>query len=159
LTLHEGDDPLQPRILDPVLVGETECVKVTLQPANLDEQSKIWVALPQSHFRRSVAYEISVVKIDGARPRGPALPVRTRRVHMTLAPPPEITSVYRTPAPPEPKGDPRVRLLQELTLEGSGFSGTRTWVRLGGVQPLLVTPDSDRLLRIVVPDDRFPTGN
>lgn len=156
--LHENDDPLQPRILDAVLVGESEHVKLTLQPANLDELSKIWTSLPQFHFRRSVAYEVSVVKIDGGLPRGPALPVKTRRLHVTLAQRPGITAVYRTPVPPEPKGDPRVRLLQELTLEGSGFSGNQTWVRFGGLQRFLVTPDSDGLLRIAVPDDRFPPG-
>jgi hypothetical protein len=158
-TLHEDDDPLKPRILDPVLVGESERVKLTLQPTNLDELSKIWTSLPQSHFRRSVAYEVSVVKIDGGRPRGPALPVKTRRLHVTLAQRPEITAVYRTPVSPEPKGDPRVRLLQELTLEGSGFSGTQTWVRFGGIQRFPVTPDSDERLRIIVPDDRFPPGH
>jgi Pvc16 N-terminal domain len=158
-TLHEDDDPLKPRILDPVLVGETERVKLTLQPTNLDELSKIWTSLPQSHLRRSVAYEVSVIKIDGGRPRGPALPVKTRRLHVTLAERPEITAVYRTPVPPEPKGDPRVRLLQELTLEGSGFSGNRTWVRFGGLQRFLVTPESDSRLRIDVPDDRFPLAN
>lgn len=158
-TLHENDDPMQPRILDPVLVGEPERVKITLQPTNLDELSKIWTSFPQSHFRRSVAYEVSVVEIDGGRPRGPALPVKTRRIHMALSRRPEITAIYRTPVAPEPKGDPRVRLLQEITIEGSGFSATRTWVRLGGVQPILVTPDSDSLLRVVVPDDRVPPAN
>lgn len=157
--LHENDDELQPRILDPVLVGASERVKLTLQPASLEELSKIWTALPQSPFRRSVAYEVSVVQIDGLRPRGPALPVKTRRLHVTLAQRPEITAVYRTPAASEPKGDPRVKLLQELTVEGSGLSGNRTWVRMGGLQPILVTPDSDRLLRIAVPDDRHPLAD
>ncbi len=158
LVLHDSAI-LHPSLLDSVLTGESERVKLTLQPTNLDELSKIWTSLPQSHFRRSVAYEVSVVKIDGGLPRGPALPVKTRRLHVTLAQRPEITAIYRTPVPPEPKGDPRVRLLEELTLEGSGFSGTQTWVRFGGAPRFPVTPDSDERLRIAVPDDRFPPGD
>jgi hypothetical protein len=156
--LHELNDETA-FILDPALRGESERVKLTLHPTNLDELSKIWTSLPQSHFRRSVAYEASVVLIDGGRPRGPALPVRTRRLHLTQSRRPSITAVYRTPALNEPKGDPRLRLLQELTVEGSGFSGIQTRVRLGGLAPMLVTPESDGLLRIDVPDDRFPLSN
>jgi uncharacterized protein DUF4255/IPT/TIG domain-containing protein len=157
--LYEKDDPTKARILDSVLVGEAERVKLTLQPTSLDELSKIWTSLPHSHFRRSVAYEVSVVEIDGGRPRGPALPVKTRRLQVTLSRRPEITAVYRTPAVGEPKGDPRVKLLEEITIEGSGFSATRTWVRLGGLQPIAVPPASDGLLRIRIPDDQYPTGH
>jgi uncharacterized protein DUF4255 len=156
--LRKNADPLQ-AILDPVLLDETERVKLTLQPTNLDELSKIWTSLPQSHFRRSVAYEVSVVQIDGGRPRGPALPVKTRRLHLTQSRRPEVTAVYRTPTPLEPKGDVRVKLLQEVSVEGSGFVSPQTRVQLGGLKPFPVTPDSDRLLRFVVPDDRIPLTN
>ena len=153
--LHELNDETA-FLLDPVLRGERERVKLTLQPTNLDELSKIWTSLPQSHFRRSVAYEASVVLIDGGRPKGPALPVRTRRLHMTLAGRPAVTAVYRTPALNEPKGDPRVRLTQELTVEGSGFTGLRTWVRFGALDRIRVEPAADGLLTVTVPDDEYP---
>src|ERR1035438_9039853 len=40
----------QPPILDPSLLGEFEQIKITLQPAGLDEISKIWTALPNVNF-------------------------------------------------------------------------------------------------------------
>jgi hypothetical protein len=67
--LREDDDPTRPRILDPSLIGEFEQVKIILQPTNLEDFSKIWTALPQANFRRSVAYEVSVVQIESQRPR------------------------------------------------------------------------------------------
>jgi hypothetical protein len=154
--LRRGDDPAEPLILDPVLAGAAEQVKISLQPIHLEELSKIWTALPQTNFRRSVAYEVSVVQIESRSARRIAAPVKTRRVHVNLARRPEITAVYRTPLAAEPKGDPRVKLLQEITLEGLGFVADKTWVRLGGLEPIRVAPASDGVVRLAVPDDQYP---
>src|ERR1700733_3831454 len=35
--------------LDPLLVGEFEKVKITLKPANLDEMTKVWSAIPSAN--------------------------------------------------------------------------------------------------------------
>jgi uncharacterized protein DUF4255 len=148
-------------ILDPDLVAEYERVKITLQPVSIEEISKIWTAIPHANFRRSVLYEASVVQIESRLPRRLPRPVKTRRVSLTVSRRPEITAVYRTPAPavppvpPEPAGDPRVRLLGSLTIEGRGFLAAKTWVRLGQLQPLLVTPVDDGTIRLTVPDDLY----
>jgi hypothetical protein len=82
--LHEKDDPNLAGILDPVLTGATEQIKITLHPASLDELSKIWTSLPQSRFRRSVAYEVSVVELDSRRPVQPVQPVQARNIQTSL---------------------------------------------------------------------------
>lgn len=144
-------------ILDPSLQSEFERVKTTLQPATLEEFSKIWTALPQANFRRSVAYQVSVVQIESRSPRRLAMPVRTRRVHVAILRRPQITAVYRTPmAPGDPVGDLRVGILQQITIEGLNFLASRTWVRLGGLEPIQLAPLSDDRIQSAVPDDKYP---
>jgi uncharacterized protein DUF4255 len=155
--LHENDNPAEPRILDPSLVGEFERIKITLQPLNLEDFSKLWTALPQANFRRSVAYQVSVVQIESQRLRRMAMPVKTRRIHITTLRRPEITTVYRTPVlPDEPIGDLRVKLGQNITIEGMNFIGAKTWVRIEGLEPIRVTPVSNQKIQIDVPDEEYP---
>lgn len=58
-------DPL----LDPSLLREFERIKITLQPVQLEDMSSLWAALPDANFRRSVAYQLSVVQIVSRRTR------------------------------------------------------------------------------------------
>jgi hypothetical protein len=56
---------------------QVEKVRISPQPLNLEEMSKIWSGF-QTHYRPSVAYEVSVVLIESQRPRRAALPVLRR---------------------------------------------------------------------------------
>jgi hypothetical protein len=144
-------------LLDTALHGEYEQVKVTFQPLTLEDLSKLWTALPEANFRRSVAYQVSVVQIESRLLRRLAQPVQTRRIHIPLPVRPQVDAVYRTPAlPSEPTGDGRVPIGGELTIEGHNMSGTRTWVRLGDMEPIGVTPVSATRIQITVPDDEYP---
>jgi Pvc16 N-terminal domain len=154
--LRQKDDPTKPVLLDPVLAAEYERVKITLQPASVEELSKIWTAIPHANFRRSVIYQVSVVQIESRHTGRLARPVKKRRLGLTLSRRPEIAAVYRTPMAGEPSGDPRLRLLGNLTITGHGFLAVKTWVRLGRLEPLLAAPVDDETLRIDVPDDRYP---
>jgi hypothetical protein len=152
--LHQKDDPAQPLILDADLVAEYERVKITLQPVSIEEISKIWTAMPQANFRRSVLYQVSVVQIESRLPRRLPRPVKTRRVALTVSRRPEITAVYRTPLTPADRpGDPRVKALQEITIEGLRFNAAQTWVRLGDLAPVPVVPVSSEEIRVTVPDN------
>jgi len=143
--------------LDPSLVGEFEQVKITLKPANLDEMTKVWSAIPSANYRCSAAYQVSIVQIESKTARRTAQPVTTRRLHAAIMGHPTITAIYRTPASPaDPKGDIRAAVGQSLTIEGSGFLAPQTWVRLGGLDPIPVTPASDTRLQIIVPDALYP---
>jgi hypothetical protein len=53
-------------------------------------------------------------------------------------------------------GDFRVALGQQLTVEGLHFQAPRTWVRLGGLEPIRVAPATDTRLQIAVPDNLYP---
>jgi hypothetical protein len=144
------------QILHESLRGEFEQVKVTLDPISLEDVSKVWTALTRP-YRLSAAYTVSVVQIESRRIKTLAAPVLTRRIHVSTSKRPQITSVFRTPVVVgEPIGDIRARVLQELTIEGENFRAMRTWVKLGGLEPIGVQPASDREIRIVVPDDMYP---
>jgi hypothetical protein len=143
-------------ILNSALRGEFEQIKISLDPVTLEEFSKIWTALPQANFRRSVAYEVSVVQIESRSPRTAAPPVKERRVHLATLRRPEISNVYRTPvAPGERPGDIRAAVGQHLTIEGQNFVAPKTWVRLGKLGPIRVTPVGERI-QIAVPDQEYP---
>lgn len=143
--------------LDASLLNEFEQVKLVLQPASLDEMTKVWSAIPSANYRCSVAYNVSVIQIESQTARRMALPVKTRRVHLATMARPRITAVYRTPAlPSDPKGDIRAAVGQSLTIEGSGFNAQQTWVRLGGLDPIPIVPANDELIQITVPDDFYP---
>lgn len=149
--LHEN--PVLVDGLDSSLMGAAIRLKLVLQRASIEELSKIWTSLPDTAFRRSVVYKLSVVQIESRRLRRPSAPVQTRRIHMTVSQRPLITSVYRTPAPGDPTGDPRVEVLGELTIEGVNFTALTTFVMLGEAAPISVVPVSDRIIRVTVPDD------
>ena len=144
------------QILHSSLRGEFEQIKICLDPISLEDLSKVWTALTRP-YRLSAAYTASVVQIESRRVRTLAAPVLTRRVHLAVSKRPEITNVYRTPVlPGEPIGDIRAHVLQQLTIEGKNFRAARTWVKLGGLEPIGATPFSDSEIRIVVPDDTYP---
>lgn len=140
------------KLLDPALQEEFERIKITLEPLSLDELSKIWTSLPQTGFRRSVSYEVSVVQIESRLLRRPVLPVEKRRIQISLARRPEITAVYRKPASGEPVGDPRTKVLQTIVIKGSGFLASKTLVRIGKLTPAVISPLNDGEIEIAVPD-------
>jgi hypothetical protein len=143
--------------LDSALQHEFERVKIALQPASLEEFAKIWTALPAANFRCSVAYNVTVIQIESERPRQLGIPVKTRRLHMSLVKRPQITSVYRTPLlPGDPIGDARAEVGQSLTIKGTGFKASKTWVKLGSLDPIGVAPQPNGDIQITVPDDQYP---
>lgn len=143
-------------ILHESLRGEHERIKICLDPISLEDLSKVWTALTRP-YRLSAAYTISVVQIESRRIRTLAAPVLTRRIHMSITKRPEITQVYRTPvAPGEPVGNIQAQIGQQLTIEGSNFLAVRTWVKVGTLQPVGVTPFSDTEIRFAIPDNQYP---
>lgn len=152
MTLRSG--PTQ--ILHPSLRGEFEQLKTCLDPISLEDLAKVWTALTRP-YRLSAAYTVSVVQIESRRNRTLAAPVLTRRIHLSGSKRPQISNVYRLPAVPgEPVGDIRAHVLQQLLIEGENFRGAQTWVRLGGLEPIGVTPAADGEIRTAIPDDTYP---
>ena len=142
-------------ILDPVLAEEFERLRLTLQPASIDDLVKIWSALPEVNFRRSVIYEVTVVQIATPAPRVLPLPVQRRRIIASLRRRPVIEAAYITPPPGQPKGELRVRIGEEITIEAADIAADKLYVRLGTLDPIRVTA-AVGLIRIAIPDDTYP---
>jgi hypothetical protein len=153
--LHENDDAAQPRILDASLVGAFERVKITLQPMGLEEFSRIWTALPQANFRRSVAYQASVVQIESRRRGHAALPVRERRVYARTLASPHITDVRREPVF-EGIAQPAAEVGDTLLVLGRNLAGGPTRVTLGTTSVPVPTPQDTRIALTIPPT--LPAG-
>jgi hypothetical protein len=144
-------------ILDAALRNEFERIKLTLHPANLEELVRLWSAMPDAAFRRSVVYEASVVQIESRRPHRVAPPVEERRVFVSTARRPFVADAYVTPPlPTDPRGEMRVRIAEQITLECEAISAARLYVRLGGLEPIRVPLPSDGNIRIPIPDNQYP---
>ncbi len=130
-------DPLDPTILpdafqEPPAAGladQFETLKVTLEPLDLENLSKLWSAT-QSHYRLSAGYQVSVVLIEATRPAGDPLPVLKRTVGVE----PSLT----VPLPTLERADRPVELGETVLLHGHHLAGTGITVRLS--HPLLPAP-------------------
>jgi len=126
-----------------VLIGsnldtEVEQVKFTLLPLALEELSKVWSIFFQTAYQLSVAYQASVVFIDGQETPGPALPVRARNVYVRTFEAPVIERVLSKALPvDDPSATRAIVGGDTLVLTGFRLQGDVTRVRLAGVE---VTP-------------------
>jgi hypothetical protein len=147
--------PVGEPILDPALAGEFERVKLTLQPAPLDELTRVWSAFGEANFRRSVIYEATVVQIETPMPRVRPLPVQRRRILAAIRSRPVILDAYVS-VPPEPvRGEQRVRIGDAIMIEATGTLVDKLYVRLQGLDPIRLTPTLAPL-RVTVPDSLYP---
>jgi len=129
-------------ILDPGLADQFEKIKITLQPLTLDDFSKLWTALPETNFRRSVAYLVSVVQIDSRRPRRYPRPVGEPpaagpRVYVKTFRTPQINElrVIRVNDPNRrERPAPYLRLADALIICGSNLTGESPRLIIGGVE-------------------------
>ncbi|QPJ62407.1 MAG: DUF4255 domain-containing protein [Candidatus Nitronauta litoralis] len=143
-------------ILDPLLTNEFERLKIVLHPSNLDDVTKVWSALSESNFRRSVIYEATVIQIQTPQTRVRPQPVETRRIMATVRPRPVILEAFVTPAPNGPEGEGRVRIGDEITLLCENVLAERVYVQLGDLDPIRVSPSGEGRIRINIPDNQYP---
>jgi hypothetical protein len=158
-SLYEDDDDTKPRILDTSLVGEFERVKIVLQPMSLEDLSKLWAAMHEANFRRSVAYHVSVVQIESQRARryprpvgepeeaGPrvyALPFRSPRIE-------EIRVIRQDDADQKERPYPYARIGDTLVIYGSNFASESTRVLLGSAEATATVKDTR--IEATIPDD------
>lgn len=142
-------------ILDPALANEFERLRLVLQPAGIDDLTKIWSALSEANFRRSVIYEVTVVQIATLAPRVLPLPVQRRRILATLRNRPVIEAAYVSVPPAPLVGELRVRIGEEITIEAADLVADKLYVRLGMLDPIRVAAAVGRI-RIAVPDAVYP---
>ncbi|GAA2664231.1 DUF4255 domain-containing protein [Streptomyces lunalinharesii] len=120
-TLHEI--PVLPRELieeaaeRPYLAGSDlaaspQKVRFTPTQMDVDETSKLWGMLNNTPYSLSVAYQASLVLLDGHQKPAPAIPVKR----------PEVTVVPEVP-PEVPLGDAAVRTGDAVPAPGAGDDG------------------------------------
>lgn len=158
-SLHEDDDDTKPRILDTSLVGQFEQVKIVLQPMSLEDLSKLWTALPQANFRRSVTYHVSVIQIESQRarryprpvgepeeagPRVHTIPFRSPRIE-------EIRVVRQDDVDQKERPYPYARIGDTLVIRGYNFASESTRVLLGSVEATATVKDTR--IEAIIPDD------
>ncbi len=143
-------------ILDPALRDEYERAKLVLHPVELDDLTKVWSALSEENFRRSVVYDVKVVQIESTGPHPAPQPVETRRIHTIVRRRPVIRQTYVTPGPNEAIGELRVRVGDAVTIIAEHTLADRLYVRFGGLEPIRVSPPGDGRIRLMVPDDQYP---
>jgi Pvc16 N-terminal domain len=146
----------KPPVLDPSLIGEYEQVKVTWQPAALDEISKVWTALPNVNFRRSVLYEVSVVQVQSKKARSIALPVKSRKVYALPLRTPLIQQIFRQP-PIGNQLEAAVEGGETLRLIGANLRGAVTRVGMDGVAGV-ISSITDSQIDVVAPAGALRIG-
>ncbi|MGH7451821.1 MAG: Pvc16 family protein, partial [bacterium] len=140
------------------LAEQIELVKFSPIVLNLEELSKLWSVFFQTAYRLSVAYQASVVLIDGKETPRATLPVRERAVHgRTLQRPVIEKLLSQKPNPPNApilENQPIV-VGDNLILVGKGFQGEQTIVRFDQEEIPLVPPiefsDTQIKFRLISP--------
>ena len=122
---------------DSDLHNQIEKVRITPDPLNLDDMSKLWTSFQSAEYHLSTGYEVSVVLIESERTATAALPVLKRGEGDQGA------SVVAAPAASLrglrfPNQKPSAELGDVVTLLGENLSNTNTTVRFE--HPLLSAP-------------------
>jgi hypothetical protein len=159
---------LDPAAIQAALPGndlylQAERVKVTLDPLDVEEISKLWTAF-QTSYRISAAYRVSAVLIQDA-PGAAPLPVLTRGAEDQgpLVQPLTVQGTLQSVIPP--KGQLSAQLGDTIVLTGDGLAGTSVSVRLinqrravAEAQPAANVTNSS--VRVTLPSDpaTFPAG-
>lgn len=146
------------------LYDQIEHVRITHQPLNLDEMSKLWSAC-QAKYRISAAYLASVVLIESNHPSQTPLPVLKRGPQDQGV---DAQANLQSPFPtliainPPVEQQPSARLGDQLTFKGHHLDGDSLTVRFLNqrlTQPIdigpLAAPTSSEAAEVVVtlPDD------
>jgi hypothetical protein len=114
------------------LADEVEAVKFTPIPLSLEELSKLWSVFFQTPYTLSLAYQASVVLIEGRETSQAGLPVRERNLYVMPFRQPVIQQVMLQAGPNEP-----IVVGSTLVIRGLQLRGDVTRVRIAGVE---VTP-------------------
>ena len=166
LVLHDHaiipqDDP----VLHPALVGEVELLKISVDPLDSEDLTKIWTA-STSAFRLSVGYKVTVVQLESTLPRRmpkpvlepPTDPLDPRSGPYVFAVPidrPQIVSllVIRPPGTEE-MPVPYARTGDVLVIRGSSFyPGTRVLLDGFDASANIAPESTGSTLFVEVPED------
>jgi hypothetical protein len=131
------------------LADEKEAVRFTPLGLSLEELSKLWSVFFQTPYALSIAYQASVVLIEGTEESRPTLPVRERTITALPFRAPEIVEISSNLGPALP-----ILPGSTLVLRGRNLRGDVTRVVIDGNE---LTPHLDNLgdaeIKIVLPSN------
>ena len=119
------------------LETEVERVKFSQLPLSLEELSKLWSVFFQTAYCISVAFQASVVFIDGTESAGPSLPVLARNVYVRPFRQIVVDKILSQETSSDPVMEQPILFGHTLVLQGKQLQGDVTRVRIGGIE---VTP-------------------
>jgi hypothetical protein len=128
------------------LAEEPEQVKFTPIPLSVEELYNMWSGLFQTPYNLSMAYQASVVFVEGDESPQKALPVRARNLYVSPFRQPVIERIMSM----ESKGmaafaDQPILVGHILVILGSHLKGDLTLVRIGGVVVEPETVEENRI--------------
>ncbi len=123
---------------------EVELVKFTQLPLSLEELAKLWSVFFQTTYVLSVAFQGTVVLIDGKTSPRSTLPVRGRNLYVGSFRLPVIERIEAAAGPGLP-----ITAGSTLHISGASLRGEATRVRIGG-QVATPAPDSTSDTRIEI---------
>lgn len=131
------------------LADSVELVKFTPLPLSLEELSKLWSVYFQTPYSLSIAYQATVVLIEGEETVRAGLPVRERNIYVAPLRQPLIEKVSSSEGE-----DAFIVSTSRLVITGRRLRGEATHVTVGGIN---VTPAPQDLsdTRISIP---LPAG-
>lgn len=126
---------------DSDLADQVEMVKITPHALSIEELSKIWSVFFQTPYRPAVAYQASVVFIEGRSSPTPSLPVLQRAIHVAPLQQPVILSV-----------EPQMVLPgAALTIKGRNLRADNSVVRFGDRDVAPDQPAREDRLTVTLP--------
>lgn len=140
------------KLLHTSLQNQFEKVKITLEPLDTEELTKIWLAFNIA-YRLSVGYAVSVVQIESEKPRRLARPIKTRKLNLMQLRRPQIYDLFVTPSGTITEMPPATaRIGDTLAIHGVNFVGVSAQLIIGDTE-FDITPASDSRIEFVIPDD------
>ncbi|HEU0051520.1 MAG TPA: DUF4255 domain-containing protein [Longimicrobium sp.] len=135
------------------LAEQSEAIKISPNAMALEELSKLWSMAFQVPYTLSVAYQASVVLIDGS-PVPTALPVRSAPPSVGPGSAARVDSIAADGA----AGTPIV-MGSTLVVRGRGFGGAGTTVQVGGIVLTPLAGDvGDTQVKVALTDSRLASG-
>jgi hypothetical protein len=113
------------------LAEQVEQIKITPQPLNTEEMSKLWSAI-QTQYRPTVAYHVSVVLIDSQYSTKSALPVLERNIDVAPFRQPVIETVQSAEGANQP-----IELGSTIVIRGQRLQAEQVRMRLGAAETVL----------------------
>lgn len=120
------------------LTDEIELVKFTPLPLSLEELSKLWSVFFQTQYVLSMAYQATVVLIEGEETPRATLPVLEREIFVTPFRHPTIERIRSQTGESEP-----IVAGSTLVIEGKQLRGEVTQLRIGGSDLMTIQDASD----------------